>query len=133
MERKKGTAKKKESSPQGEKVTISWFPGHMAQTRRIMRENLSSVDLILEILDARIPKSSRNPEIRDLVAEKKSLLILNKADLADPEVTERWLMYYHTPNSKAIAVDCKNGKGISSILQEAKLLLQEKLQKNIWP
>lgn len=109
---------------------IQWFPGHMAQTRRVMRENLSQVDLVFEILDARIPKSSQNPEIAQLIENKKSILILNKSDLADPDATKSTIASYQKRGICAIDVDCKSGKGFDRILKEARLLLAEKLQRN---
>ena len=69
---------------------IQWFPGHMAQTRRLIKENLGNVDIVFELLDARIPESSRNPEILALLGDKKRVVILNKEDLADPEMNKKW-------------------------------------------
>lgn len=108
---------------------IQWFPGHMAQTRRVMKENLSSVDLVFELLDARIPQSSRNPEIQKILGEKKQVVILNKADLADPEKTERWLEAFRKEGLGVALVDSKSGKGLPAVLQEAKRLLKEKLAR----
>ncbi len=112
-------------------VTIQWFPGHMAKTRRIMKENLPDVDVVFELLDARIPQSSRNPEIRNLLGDKKSLVILNKADLADPRETEAWKEYFLKEEKKPlVAIDCKNGKGMAELLNAAKALLREKLERD---
>jgi len=109
---------------------IQWFPGHMAQTRRVMKENLSSVDLIFEIVDARIPQSSRNPEIAALTENKKSIVILNKADLADRAVTEAWIRAFREEGLSAVAVDCKSGRGLDAVWKEARFLMQEKLLRN---
>ncbi len=109
---------------------IQWFPGHMAQTRRIMKENLGSVDIVFELLDARIPQSSRNPEIRALLGEKKSVVVLNKADLADPEKTSRWIKSLTTDGHGAVALDCKSGKGTQEIIAEARRLLKDKLLRD---
>lgn len=109
---------------------IQWFPGHMAQTRRVMKESLGSVDLIFEILDARIPASSRNPEIEALSEGKKRVVILNKADLADPAQTEKWLKKLREDGCEAVAVDSKSGKGKEEILNRAKQLMREKLDRN---
>ena len=76
-----------------EEKQIQWFPGHMAKTRRLISENLKNVDITIEILDARIPKSSRNPEIIRLTEGKPSLILLNKCSLADPEQTKKWVKY----------------------------------------
>ncbi|MBR2616366.1 MAG: ribosome biogenesis GTPase YlqF, partial [Clostridia bacterium] len=110
---------------------IQWFPGHMASTRRLIKENLSSVDVVFELLDARIPQSSRNPEIRALLGEKKSVVILNKADLADPEKTVLWKEHFlKEENTAVICVDAKTGKGTAEIITAAKNLLKDKLERN---
>lgn len=107
---------------------IQWFPGHMAQTRRVMKENLGSVDIVFELLDARIPQSSRNPEIGALLGEKKSVVILNKADLANPEATARWMEHFSSMGCGAVALDSKTGKGTQDVLAEARRLLKDKLR-----
>ena len=108
---------------------IQWFPGHMAKTRRMISENLKNVDVVIEILDARIPLSSRNPEIIKLKENKPSLIILNKASLADPKENKRWVEYYSTGNSQCILVDCLSGEGLNKILPAIKLLLKDKLER----
>ena len=85
---------------------IQWFPGHMTKTRRMIAANLSLVDAVVEILDARIPQSSRNPEMDGMVGAKPRLLLLNKADMADPAATSRWIQAYRKKNRVALAVDC---------------------------
>lgn len=110
---------------------IQWFPGHMAATRRLMRENLGSVDIVFELLDARIPYSSRNPEIRNIIGDKKSVVIFNKCDLADPESTSLWKEYFlKEENTLAVSVDCKSGKGMKEIMEAAKKSLEEKLRRD---
>lgn len=109
---------------------IQWFPGHMAQTRRVMKENLGSVDIVFELLDARIPQSSRNPEIRALLGDKKSVVILNKEDLADPEITARWMAKFAEEGCGAVALDSKSGKGAQEVLAEARKLLQDKIRRD---
>ncbi len=106
---------------------IQWFPGHMATTRRVMKENLGAVDIVFEVLDARIPLSSRNPEIEAILGEKKSVVILNKSDLADPKKNLLWKEYFHKNGNGAVLLDSKTGKGLSELMQEAKRLLREKL------
>ncbi len=108
---------------------IQWFPGHMAKTRRMISENLKNVDIVIEILDARIPLSSRNPEITRLTAGKPSLIILNKASLADPEQNKLWVKRYSTDSSVCILVDCLTGEGLKEILPAIKLLLKDKLDR----
>ena len=108
---------------------IQWFPGHMAKTRRMISESLKNVDIVIEILDARIPQSSRNPEITKLIQGKPSLIILNKASLADPEQNKLWVEKYNTETTKAILVDCITGEGLNKILPTIKLLLRDKLER----
>ena len=91
--------------------SVQWFPGHMAKTRRLISENLKNVDIIIEILDARIPYSSRNPEIRKLVGDKPTLLLLNKASLADPAANKYWVQHYTDDNTVCILTDCIGGEG----------------------
>lgn len=108
---------------------IQWFPGHMAKTRRMIQENLSQVDIIFEVLDARIPHSSRNPEIVKLVGTKPILTFLNKTDLADPDLTSNWCKYYTNNNNRCIPVDCVSGKGVDKISDVVKDILSEKLER----
>ncbi len=108
---------------------IQWFPGHMAKTRRLISENLKEVDIIIEILDARIPYSSKNPEIAKIVGDKPTLTILNKASLADKKATQKWIEYYEKQGKSAISVDCISGEGLSLISGAVKRILAEKLQR----
>lgn len=96
--------------------TIQWFPGHMAKTRRLIQDNLSLVDAVVEILDARIPDASRNPEMNRLVKGKPRMFLLNKSDMADDKATAEWIKYYKSQGIAAMAVDCKSGKGVGSFL-----------------
>ena len=106
---------------------IQWFPGHMAKTRRLISENLKNVDAVIEILDARIPYSSRNPEIVRLCEQKPLLLLLNKSSLADPKITEEWSRKYTNETTACIETDCISGAGISKISPALKELCSEKL------
>lgn len=108
---------------------IQWFPGHMAKTRRLISENLKNVDVVIEILDARIPYSSRNPEITKLTENKPSLIILNKANLADPAQNKIWQEHYSTEKSTCILVDCITGEGLNKIMPAIRELLKEKLER----
>ncbi len=108
---------------------IQWFPGHMAKTRRLISENLKDVDLTIEILDARIPKSSENPEIARLVAAKPRLTLLSKSSLADPEATKRWQETFAAEGRECIFYDCRTGEGISKIPDAARRLCAEKLER----
>ena len=108
---------------------IQWFPGHMAKTRRMISENLKHVDIILEILDARIPDSSRNPEIKRLTAGKPTLLLLNKASLADPVQSKKWQIALSEGNTKCLLIDCVSGEGMNRIAPAIRELLAEKLAR----
>lgn len=108
---------------------IQWFPGHMAKTRRMISENLKNVDIVIELLDARIPASSRNPEITKLTEGKPSLIILNKANLADPQQNKLWQEYYSADNTRCITADCISGEGLSRILPAVKELLGDKIAR----
>ena len=108
---------------------IQWFPGHMAKTRRMITENLKNVDVVIEILDARIPKSSRNPEIATLTAQKPTILLLNKATLADPAMTKKWCEHYSKGQTICITTDCVSGMGINKITEAVNAVLAEKIQR----
>ena len=108
---------------------IQWFPGHMAKTRRLITENLKNADAVIEILDARIPYSSRNPEIARICGNKPSLLLLNKSSLADPKVTDYWSKKYTNEHTACIETDCISGYGISKIAPALKELCKDKLER----
>ncbi len=111
------------------KVSISWYPGHMAKTRRQISEDLKLVDIVIEILDARIPLSSRNPDINKIVANKKRLLVLNKSDLADEKQNVKWIKYFKDNNIEAVLVDSKSGKGINESLSKIKSIYSDEQSK----
>lgn len=110
--------------------TIQWFPGHMAKTKRIIRENLSSVDIILELLDARIPKSSKNPDIEGLVYPKPILIVLNKCSLADPGGNRKWEEYFLNRGRTVLLTDCVTGQGLDRIGPAIRQTLREKIDRN---
>lgn len=109
--------------------TIQWFPGHMAKAKREVTEKLKLVDVVYELLDARVPLSSRNPLIDEIVREKPRILLLNKADLADPDKTERWLDYFRSRNMTALAINSQTGRGIAEIPSLSKKLVEDKFAK----
>ncbi len=113
-----------------EDLSIQWFPGHMAKTRRLMQSNLKLVDAVVEMTDARIPISSRNPEMDRLVGSKPRLVVLNKCDVADETVTSMWLDFYKRNGINALSMDCRSGKGVSKFIPALKELL--KVQIEIW-
>lgn len=112
-------------------MTIQWYPGHMAKAIRQLRENLKVIDIVFELVDARIPESSRNPELRATVAQKPTLLILEKSDLADPKVTGEWVRYYREHNQPVIAIDVNDRKLVGNLVKAAREVLktqQERLE-----
>ena len=109
--------------------TIQWFPGHMAKTRRMISENLKNVDIVIEILDARIPYSSRNPEIARLTEGKPTLLLLNKASLADPEQNKRWQQVYTQGQTYCLLTDCVTGEGMNKLAPTIREILADKLRR----
>lgn len=112
----------------GDTTKVQWFPGHMAKTRRIVQSNLKLVDVVVEITDARIPYSSRNPEMDRLVGSKPRLLLLNKADSADEAVTSQWIDYYKKKGITAVATDCRSGKNINKFKSALKELMAEQVK-----
>ncbi len=108
--------------------SIQWFPGHMAKTRRKIKEILPLIDAVAEVVDARIPLSSRNPEIKELIENKPHIILLNKCDMADSAVTDEWIKFYKTQGITAIGIDCKSGKGLNSFKTTVKTVLAEKLE-----
>ena len=113
-----------------DKMNIQWYPGHMTKTRRQMAEDLKLVDAVCEIVDARIPISSRNPDIDSICGSKPRLVILNRLDLADPDATNRWANYFKKQGIAAVATDCKSRKGIANFTPAVQQLLSEKIQRN---
>ena len=108
-------------------LNIQWYPGHMTKTRRQMEEDLRLVDAVCEILDARIPISSRNPDIDTLCGKKPRMVVLNRIDMADPAMTRRWADYFKSRGMAVIQTDCKSRRGISSFVPAVRGLLAEKL------
>lgn len=115
---------------QVEKMNIQWYPGHMTKTRRQIEADLKQVDAVCEILDARIPLSSRNPDIDSLCGAKPRVIVLNRMDLADPELTRRWVAFFQAKGRSAIAVDCKSRKGIKAFEPALRYALREKLARD---
>lgn len=107
--------------------TIQWYPGHMTKTRRRMEECIRLVDGVVEIIDARIPMSSRNPEIDTITARHPRIVLLNKADIADGAATARWIEHFAANGARAIACDCRTGKGLNHFTEEVRRLLADKI------
>ena len=111
----------------GEAQSIQWFPGHMTKTKRQMEKTLKLVDAVAEIVDARIPISSRNPVIDQTIQQKPRVILLNKADMADPAQTKRWIAFYRSKGILAMPIDCKSGKGIQNFIPLVKELLKDRI------
>lgn len=109
--------------------TIQWFPGHMAKARREVAEKLKYVDIVYEVVDARLPLSSRNPMLDQLIQQKPRLILLNKSDLADPIQTQEWVRYFTHEQDASLAINAKENKGINKILPMSKELLREKRER----
>ncbi len=107
-------------------MTIQWFPGHMAKARREVTEKLKLVDIIFELVDARLPLSSRNPMIDEVTGQKPRLIILNKADMADEAETQNWIRYFDGQDIQAVAINSLEGKGLQKVTKAAKEILSEK-------
>ena len=109
---------------------VQWFPGHMARTRRQIKESLPLVDAVVEIVDARVPVSSRNPELPELIGQKPLMVILNKCDLADENATRRRISELGKRGVTAIAVDCRSGKGLNAFAPTVRRVLSDKIEAN---
>ena len=121
--------KNNDSQKSFSKVPISWFPGHMAKTRRQITEDLKMIDVVVEILDARIPNSSQNPDIRQITQNKKKIIILNKYDLADNAKTEKWIEYFNKKERKVVLADSLTGKGVNETTRQIQKIMEDEMQK----
>ena len=111
------------------KINLNWYPGHMLKTKKQIIEDLKLIDIIIEILDARAPIASQNPEIKDITASKKKIIVLNKSDLANEAETKRWIEYFKMKEIKAIAVDANSGKGVKETLKQVQDIMKEEIEK----
>lgn len=112
------------------KQNVQWFPGHMAKTRRLIKESLNLVDGVVELLDARVPYSSQNPELDGIIKNKPRIILLNKCDVANPAATAMWIKYFESKGAYAIPVDCKTGKGLNKFDETVKKALANIIAKN---
>ncbi len=113
----------------GVNQNIQWFPGHMTKTKRMIEASLKLVDAVIEIKDARIPVSSTNPDIDGLIGNKPRLILLNKCDMADGSLTSKWIEYYSKKGIRALAIDCRSGKGLNNVVPECRKLLKSYIEK----
>ena len=119
---------KKEKLPS---TRIQWYPGHMAKTKRQIAEDLKLIDIVMELRDARIVVSSQNPDIKELIKNKKQIIILNKSDLADEKETSKWISYFRNKGLSAVSVDSNSGKGINNIEKEIGKIMKEDLKESV--
>lgn len=109
--------------------SIQWFPGHMAKTKRMIKSSLPLVDAVAEVIDARIPVSSRNPDLHNLIEEKPRIVILNKCDTADEQAVQKWISYYNSIGITAIPTDCRSGRGVNKFVPAVKAVLKDTIAK----
>ena len=112
------------------KVRLNWYPGHMAKTKRQLEEDIKLIDIVVEILDARIPVSSQNPDLKVLAKNKKKVIVLNKCDLADENETKKWIKYFEKNNIVSVDVDSNSGKGINNLIKKIELMMSKELKEN---
>ena len=112
-----------------EMQNIQWFPGHMTKTKRKIQASLKLVDAVAEIIDARIPISSRNPDLDSIIQNKPRVVLMNKCDMADPSSTQKWINYYKSKGIVAIPIDCKTGRGVNKFVSSVNEVLKEKIEK----
>lgn len=110
-------------------MNINWFPGHMAKTRKQITEDLKLVDVVIEILDARIPISSQNPEIKQITQNKKKVIILNKCDLSDENDNKKWMEFFLKQGHKVVLVDSNTGKGVNEVIKQTQVIMEEELKR----
>ncbi len=113
-----------------ENMTIQWYPGHMTKTRRQIEADLKQVDAVCEIVDARIPMSSRNPDIDSICGNKPRIIVLNRMDLADPNATKKWMTYFKSKGIAVLSTDCKTRRGIADFTPAARTACKEKLERD---
>ena len=111
-------------------MNIQWYPGHMTKTRRQIEADLKQVDAVCEIVDARIPMSSRNPDIDSICGSKPRIVVLNRMDLADQDATKRWMQFFRQKGMAAVATDCKSRKGINDFQPAVRSVLKEKIERD---
>lgn len=128
---RKEKAMSNDNTQQGlQKNVINWYPGHMAKTKRQILEDLKLIDIVIEILDARIPVSSQNPDVKEYEKNKNKIIILNKSDLADEKQTENWVKYFKGQGISAVVTDSNSGKGMNDVVKEIHKIAEEDKQKS---
>ncbi|WP_069997586.1 ribosome biogenesis GTPase YlqF [Cellulosilyticum sp. I15G10I2] len=112
-------------------MNIQWYPGHMTKTKRLIEENIKLVDVVVELLDARAPYSTKNPDIDKLAQNKHKVIVLNKSDLADENITKKWIEWYSTQRVQVVPIIATSGKGIKEVTQAAENMLREKMERDL--
>ena len=126
--RQEKNMKKNEGQDVDNKTNINWYPGHMAKTRKQIMQDLKFVDIVIELLDARIPISSQNPDIAQITAGKKKMLILNKCDLADERQNKLWVEYFNKKGIVAVLTDSNSGKGIDESIRQIEKIMEDNIK-----
>ena len=130
QKRKIRAEKKKDDSPKSfPSVGINWYPGHMAKTRKQIKEDLKLIDIVIELLDARIPIASRNPDIEEITKGKKKIVILNKCDLSEEKENQRWLSYFAKKGIPAVLTDSQSGTGIGQVVSKIEEVMKDKKEE----
>ena len=127
--KEKNSYKKNNKESENSKTNINWYPGHMAKTIRQIEEDLKIIDIVIELLDARIPISSQNPDIAEIIKGKKKIVVLNKCDLADEKENQKWVSYFEGQNIPAVLVDSNSGKGIDNVIRRIEKMQEEEKEK----
>lgn len=122
--------KKNENKEENSKSNINWYPGHMAKTKRQIIEDMKLIDVVIELLDSRIPISSQNPNIAEITKNKKKIIVLNKCDLSDEKQNKLWVEYFKSKNIPAVLVDSNSGKGIDNFIKEVEKIMQVDLEQH---
>lgn len=116
---------------QQNQMNINWYPGHMAKTKREIIQDLKLIDVVIELVDSRIPISSRNPDIKNMTKGKKKVIVFNKSDLADQKETLKWVQFYKKQGIPTVITDSNSGRGIQDVIKEVEKLMEEEIKKNI--
>ena len=112
------------------KASINWYPGHMAKTKREIAQDLKLIDVVIEILDARIPKSSQNPDIKSIIEKKKKIILLNKCDLADEAETKKWKEQFEKNGQVVVLINANDGKGTNQVISKIEEVMKEEIEEN---
>jgi len=110
-------------------TAINWFPGHMAKAKREIEEDLKLIDVAIEILDARIPYSSQNPSLQEIIKNKKKIILLNKCDLANEQITKKWQEHFQNQGKEAVLINANDGQGINKVITKIEEVMKEEIEK----